>query len=227
MKFFIEKQKISILSLLILLFIANFCYAEMKSANYGVSSDSLNSGGNDWSQSTNYGLRDTLGESGVGAGESTNYKMKAGYRYTIPEPLGLSCAAQNVYMDDYTLGDPLNYAKYLFAVNQQCTLNVQSGMDWTLTIYSSDMTGTRNTLPNSNIFLSTNNDPGTADTITNPTTYITEPAGPDSSLDSARTLISGSVSAQGVYTNRPTIKLEELNQLYSEQMVGTLTITLQ
>lgn len=52
----------------------------MTSTNYGISWDSLNSGGLDVSTSTNYGLKDTIGEHATGYSSSTNYQISAGYR---------------------------------------------------------------------------------------------------------------------------------------------------
>lgn len=52
----------------------------MTSTNFGVTWDSINSGGNDISSSTNFNLRDTIGEQATGFSSSTNYIISAGYR---------------------------------------------------------------------------------------------------------------------------------------------------
>jgi hypothetical protein len=52
----------------------------MTSTNYQILWDSVNSGGTDNSTSTNYLLRDTIGEHGTGFSESENYRIGAGYR---------------------------------------------------------------------------------------------------------------------------------------------------
>lgn len=52
----------------------------MTSTNYGISWDSINSGGLDVSTSTNYGLKDTIGEAATGNSTSSNYEISAGYR---------------------------------------------------------------------------------------------------------------------------------------------------
>ena len=52
----------------------------MQSANYKIEKDSINFGGIDDGQSTNYKLKDTVGEIGTGLSESANYIMKTGYR---------------------------------------------------------------------------------------------------------------------------------------------------
>ena len=52
----------------------------MGSVNYSVDFDSLNSGGDDVSSSTNFQIRDTIGEQATGFGSSTNYGIQAGYR---------------------------------------------------------------------------------------------------------------------------------------------------
>ncbi len=57
----------------------------MSSANYQIDWDSLNTGGQDTSSSTNYNLKDTLGELGVGRGTSASYEIRAGYREGITD----------------------------------------------------------------------------------------------------------------------------------------------
>jgi hypothetical protein len=52
----------------------------MTSTNYGITWDSINIGGVDVSTSTNYLLRDTIGEHAIGISTSTNYEISAGYR---------------------------------------------------------------------------------------------------------------------------------------------------
>lgn len=52
----------------------------MTSGNYQVNWDSVNSGGTDVSTSTNYLVRDTLGDQAVGSSTSLNYSLQAGYR---------------------------------------------------------------------------------------------------------------------------------------------------
>ena len=52
----------------------------MSSTQYEIFWDSVNSGGTEDSTSTNYNLRDTIGEAGTGVGSSANYQLSAGYR---------------------------------------------------------------------------------------------------------------------------------------------------
>jgi hypothetical protein len=52
----------------------------MSSTNYGIEFDSINSGGDDISSSTNYRVQDTVGEQATGFSTSTNYQLQAGYR---------------------------------------------------------------------------------------------------------------------------------------------------
>lgn len=52
----------------------------MTSVNYRINWDSVNSGGEDTSSSTNYRLRDTVGEQATGNSTSSNYALSAGYR---------------------------------------------------------------------------------------------------------------------------------------------------
>jgi hypothetical protein len=199
----------------------------MNSVNFRIDTDVIGSAGNA-SNSTNYNLGDTLGEPIIGPSNSINYQGKFGFWQAGQEEsqLGLSCEASDVYMLDYTLGDPNNYSKYIFSTSQECVVIDNSDAPWSLTIRSTDMTSARNNLTSGNIYLNTDGTVSGGDTITSPTTDITESAGPEYSLDSARTIINGGSSASGTYYNRPTIKLKNLNSLYAEQIVGTVTVSL-
>ncbi len=66
--------------LLIAFSITNGVSAAMNSTNYQINFDSINSGGTDFSSSTNYQMSDSLGEQGTGYTSSTNYLLHAGYR---------------------------------------------------------------------------------------------------------------------------------------------------
>lgn len=70
-------------------FIFGTAYA-MDSTNYKILWDSVNSGGEDTSSSTNYQLRDTIGEQATGISSSTNYEIRAGYRQGITDPTVLT-----------------------------------------------------------------------------------------------------------------------------------------
>ncbi len=52
----------------------------MDSTNYQINWDSVNSGGVDQASSTNFNLRDTVGEQGTGFSSSSIYTLSAGYR---------------------------------------------------------------------------------------------------------------------------------------------------
>lgn len=52
----------------------------MGSLNYQIPWDSINTGGNDSSSSTNYGLQDTIGQTSTGESASANYQVTSGYR---------------------------------------------------------------------------------------------------------------------------------------------------
>ncbi len=66
-------------SLFLLIFPSIKILAEnMQSGNYRITSDTVNFGGQD-SGSTNYKLRDTLGEAATGPSASANYKLFAGF----------------------------------------------------------------------------------------------------------------------------------------------------
>lgn len=65
----------------VLLSLLNVFYVHaMTSTNFQLLWDSVNIGGEDTSTSTNYQMRDTVGEHGSGTSTSANYSMRAGYR---------------------------------------------------------------------------------------------------------------------------------------------------
>jgi hypothetical protein len=59
---------------------AGTVFAAMSSTNYRINIDSINSGGTDFSSSTNYRLHDTVGEVASGDSASPLYALRAGYR---------------------------------------------------------------------------------------------------------------------------------------------------
>ena len=213
--------------ILILLFPSSL-FAAMSSSSYRIDSDVIGAAGNQ-SASSSYGLGDTLGEPIIGESSGASYQGKFGFWYMTPggSQLGLSCEASNVYMVDYTLGDIDNYSKYLFSSSEECVVTDNSSAPWTLTSYASNFTSSKNNLPSSSVYLVTDGTAGGGDTITSPVTNITEASGPESSLDSVKTVISGNASASGTYYNRPSIELKNLNTLYNEGISGEITVTLQ
>lgn len=64
----------------------------MTSTNYMIEWDSINSGGNDTSTSTNYLLRDTVGQFVSGDSNSSNFRLRAGYRVGDSQDAFLSFA---------------------------------------------------------------------------------------------------------------------------------------
>lgn len=69
---------------------------QMSSSNYKIQFDSLNVGGK-LSSSTNYLIEDTVGEIATGLGESSSYKLQAGYQQMHLVYLSMT-AASNVAM---------------------------------------------------------------------------------------------------------------------------------
>ncbi len=224
MKKFFGKIKVLIFLFLFL----PACSWAMSSETYKINADTINSGGN-LSGSSSYNLGDSLGESAVGVETSANYKSNTAFWHMVSggAQLGLNCEAANVYMVDYTLGNANNYSKYIFSTSQECVVVDNSSVPWTLTMQSTDMTSTKNNLANNNVFLVTDGAVASGDTITSPTTGISESASSDYSLNTPRSIISGDVTAAGIYNNRPTVKLTNLNSLFNENITGTVTITIQ
>lgn len=78
----------------------------MTSTNFQINWDSVNSGGNDTSTSTNYWAQDTLGEQAIGSSSSTNYQIfSAGYRLADPTNTTLS----------YTVGTQENATQTVYS----------------------------------------------------------------------------------------------------------------
>jgi hypothetical protein len=77
----------------------------MDSTNYQINWDSVNSGGDDSSSSTNYRMRDTVGEQGTGFSSSTLYRLSAGYRVGDQDENSLTFSLgtqENVTKTSYT-----------------------------------------------------------------------------------------------------------------------------
>ena len=220
-------KKLEIILAISIMLLPVFAYA-MSSETFMINADSVNSGGSLTSSET-YKLGDSFGEAVVGVGTSEIYKEKTAFWYMLPSngQLGLSCQSSNVYMTDYTLGDINNYSKYIFSTSQKCVVVDNSSAPWSLTMQSTNMTSANNNLSNTNIFLSTDGTPASADTITSPTTGITETSSGEYSLNAVRTIVSGDAGASGNYDNQPTVKLTDLNTFYNEGISGTITITIQ
>ncbi len=59
---------------------STFSIAQMSSTNYAIRWDAITTGGSDSSSSSSYILRDSLSNSPIGLGSSTNYSIRDGYR---------------------------------------------------------------------------------------------------------------------------------------------------
>ena len=81
-----NKQYVYNVYITLVLTISLFCIPILTSAtvmssnNYSIDFDSVNVGGLDTGSSTNYLIKDTVGEVSTGNGSSTNYKIHVGYR---------------------------------------------------------------------------------------------------------------------------------------------------
>lgn len=62
-----------------------FARAEMSSTNYQIRWDTISAGGSDTSSSASYGLRDTVGGTGIGGTSSASYQGNAGYRAGVDD----------------------------------------------------------------------------------------------------------------------------------------------
>jgi hypothetical protein len=225
MRFFQQRRIKYAFTMIALLMLPANCFSAMTSSSYRIDSDVISSGG-DMSSSASYNLGDTLGETFIGPSSSASYEHGAGFWYAAADAqLALSCESPTVVMPDYQLGNANNYSQYTFSVTEECIVTDNSPMPWSLTVRSSNMTGPKNTVPNTNINLMTDGAVGTGTTITSPTSNLSETTGTNA-LDSAKTVVSGSNLANGQYNSRPTIRITNLNLLYAEQMTATITFDL-
>ncbi|MGB9598482.1 MAG: hypothetical protein ACPLZH_01385 [Minisyncoccales bacterium] len=75
------------------LFFFSFVFGLMTSSNYQILFDSVNIGGQDLSTSSNYSLKDTVGEIATGLSETSLYKLFAGYRQMDESFISLSLSS--------------------------------------------------------------------------------------------------------------------------------------
>ncbi|RLC33786.1 MAG: hypothetical protein DRZ76_03900 [Candidatus Nealsonbacteria bacterium] len=177
-----------------------------------------------------------------GVAASTDYYFRISDKgtalstYTVCAKLTTAAAAgpsvtapSSVAMDDYTLGTPAGYSEYTFSTSEYVTVTNSGSSGWTLTVSSTDMTGTNNTIPNTQIYLRTDGTLGTSPTIItsgDSLTGVTETASGTYSLDSIRTIVTASSgNGIGTYNIRPTIRVDIENWRYAEQDTATLTFT--
>jgi len=136
-------------------------------------------------------------------------------------------APANVQMPNYTLGGA-GYSERNFS-DVSGLVQVTAGAGFTVTVVSTNLTGTNNTILASNVKLKTD---GTASS--NPTQIIncsgfsgiTEASSGEYSLNTTQTIVTTS-SGSGTCDIYPTIRVYISNNLRAEQDTGTLTFTVQ
>jgi len=77
--------------------VSSILAASMSSPNYNIESDSLNIGGEPQT-STNYKMKDTIGEIATGVSASDSYKLKAGYQQMQEVYISVSVVPSSVSM---------------------------------------------------------------------------------------------------------------------------------
>lgn len=73
-------------------------FAEMTGSVYKIDSDSINSGGNDYSVSDNLQVADTVGEIAIGDSASDNFLLAAGYRNMDETSVSIGVSLQNIIL---------------------------------------------------------------------------------------------------------------------------------
>lgn len=110
----------------------NLLLAAMSSTNYQIWQDAISVGGGDDQSSSNYSLKDTLGEFGIGNSSSTNNGLKPGFRngefYSGQSVLTLSLTSNSV-----EFGDLSNTATASGSVNLSIITNSYTGVSITYT----------------------------------------------------------------------------------------------
>jgi len=101
-------------SLIFCLFLFSENVLASSSANYRIESDVIGIGGNS-SGSASYNISDTLGQSVIGLGTSTNYKVQEGFWHTVNFSISLAVDSHNLNLGTITPGTP---------VNEQTTISV-------------------------------------------------------------------------------------------------------
>jgi hypothetical protein len=143
--------------------------------------------------------------------------------YTLPSSI---TAPSSVQMPDYTLGGA-GYSERNFS-DVSALVQVTAGAGFTVTVSSTNLTGTNNTISNTNVKLKTDGAAGANPTqILNCGGYsgIAETASGEYSLDTAQTIVTTS-SGSGTCDIYPTIRVYISNiSSYVEQDTGTLTFT--
>ncbi|MCX6712851.1 MAG: hypothetical protein NTY66_01435 [Candidatus Vogelbacteria bacterium] len=89
---------ISLCAGLVLAAYSSVVLAEMNGTTYKIDSDSINSGGIDYSFSGDYSLADTVGEIAIGDSTSTNYEIGAGYRQMDDSSVSIGVSLQNIIL---------------------------------------------------------------------------------------------------------------------------------
>lgn len=84
---------------LIVLLAAFRAGAQMSGAIYKIDSDSINSGGADYSAFGNFQLADTVGEIAIGESTSTNYQIGAGYRQMEEGSISMSISMEDLILN--------------------------------------------------------------------------------------------------------------------------------
>jgi hypothetical protein len=74
----------------------NQVFADMSGGGYKIDSDSINSGGNDYSVSGDIQISDTVGEIAIGDSDSTGYAISAGYRNMDETSVSISVSLQDI-----------------------------------------------------------------------------------------------------------------------------------
>ncbi len=97
-------KKIFTTSLILTLIYPSILSASMDSANYQIWADVISTGGVEDSSSSNYELRETAGESGIGRSSSTDYTVRAGFRELTKDMLTLSVGSGSVSMGNLSTG---------------------------------------------------------------------------------------------------------------------------
>lgn len=176
---------------------------------------------------TNYGNLFLRFVASAGGGGVKRRAQVSWAEFEVPDAPALSITAPgNVQMPDYTLGGT-GYSERNFE-DVSALVQVTASTGFTVTVSSTALTGTNNTILASDVKLKTDGATSTNPTvITNCSSFsgITETSSGEYALDSAKTIVTTS-SGSGTCDIYPTIRVYIDNfNIYVEEDTGVLTFT--
>jgi len=122
----LNPMSVSLFLLMQCMVVSIACAAVMESTSYKMSADSVNVGGM-YGESASYHMEDTLGEVATGDGESTSYRLRAGYQQMHASTISVTLGT------DITL-DPLTMTQNTAVASTAWTVTTDNTAGYTLSV---------------------------------------------------------------------------------------------